>query len=76
LPLVDFLELLNKAVEEEAKEFARQQWLAYLPWMTKDNYISFDEFWKRLMVPQQLSWRSKEELLAEAEAIRRAVNDG
>lgn len=71
LELDDFFELLAKAQEEQAKDFARQQWLAYLPWMTDKNRMSFEEFWARMAGPRQISRRSKGEILAEAEAIRR-----
>lgn len=74
LPAAQLAELVLKAREETEKDFARQQWLALLPWMPKDGFISFDEFWRQVKYGNRpFSLRSKAEILAEAEAIRQAI---
>jgi len=67
------LRMVAKAAEERRKEYARQEWLAQLPWMTKDTFKSFEEFYQErtLRARAPLIKRSREEILAEVEAIRR-----
>jgi len=74
LPVDDFLALLAKAAEEKRREELRQQWLAMLPWMKEPK--PFEQFYQENTQHVKLaaSRRSKEDILADAEAIRRAAN--
>lgn len=66
--------MLLKAMEERRKRHAREEWLALLPWMTEKTYKPFEQFYQeRRRRNKPLSRRSKEEILAEVEAIREAA---
>lgn len=71
LPVGEFLELVDHAREERNKAFMRQQWLAQLPWMTEENKLTFDQYYEQSKV--KVSHRPAGEILADAEAIRRAA---
>jgi len=74
LPPRDFLELVAEAAEARREEWARRQWLALLPWMSEKNFIPFERFYQRIKVePASVKWRPREAVLADVEAIRRAV---
>jgi len=70
MPIEDGLTLYAKAIEEQAKEKAWQRWLAEYPYMTKENFISFEDFYKALVVPAHISQRTTEEILADVYEIR------
>lgn len=42
------MDLIYKAIEEEQRARAYQQWVVQLPYMDKDTYVSFDDYWERL----------------------------
>lgn len=71
LPWDQFTALLSEAAEQRRREEIRQEWLAQLPWMGKDNFVSFEDYYaQRVVKPLDGPRRSKEELLAEAKRIR------
>jgi len=71
LPVDDFLELLVEAAERRREERAYQQWLALLPWMKEHQ--TFEEFYQKIKPVAPLSRRSREEIMAEADRIRKAA---
>lgn len=56
--------LYDKAVESDNREYYYRQWLAYLPNMTKDNYVGFEDFYQERQQPQ-IDLRSKDEIMKE-----------
>jgi len=74
-PLTFGLRMAAKAAEERRKELIRREWLAYLPFMTEKTFKSFEQFYdeRTRLGRRPIFQRSKEEILAEAEAIRKAV---
>lgn len=74
LPWDMFVGLVTEAAEQRQKEMARQEWLAHLPWMGKDDYVSWDDFYARRRVAVHSGpRRSREEILADAKKIRQKV---
>ena len=70
LDISDGLALLNEAREKREEEKAWQMWLAKFPHMDKKTFIPFSEFYQKMSIPQQISQRTTEEILADAYAIR------
>lgn len=74
MPLVFGLRMVAEALERRRRDETRQEWLAMLPWMSKDNYVSFEEFYRERVAPVAAGpRRSKDEILAEAQRIREAA---
>lgn len=67
---VTFCEFVKNAHEQEAKERYFNQWVVQLPVMDKENYISFDDYCKKV-TGQNIDMRPAEEIMAEVEEIRR-----
>ena len=70
LDISDGLALLNEAWGKREEEKAWQMWLAKCPYMDKKTFIPFSEFYRKMSVPQQISQRTTEEILADAYEIR------
>lgn len=72
-PLTFGLRMAAKAAEERGKHHVREEWLAQLPWMTEKTFKPFEQFYQErtLNARTPLIKRSREEILAEVEAIRR-----
>ena len=49
LPYKDGIALLRKAYEKEQDEKIWQMWLAQLPYMNKENYVSFSDYRAKLL---------------------------
>lgn len=66
MPLHRAIKLVNKALEEERKEYYYRLWLVRYPSYTQSNYESFDEFYEKC-VPQRIEvdTRSTDEIMAE-----------
>lgn len=74
LPWDQFTALLAEAAEQRRREEIRQEWIAQMPWMGKDNFVSFEDYYaQRVVKPLDGPRKSKEELLAEAMLIRAAA---
>lgn len=74
LPWDQFTALLAEAAEQRRREEIRQEWIAQLPWMGNDNFVSFDDYYaQRVVKPLTGPRKSKEELLADAQRIREAA---
>ena len=56
--------LYDKAVESDNREYYYRQWLAHLPNMTKDNYVSFEDFYQERQQPQ-IDLRPKDEIMKD-----------
>lgn len=67
------VELINKATEGREKEKAWQMWLVQYPNMTKENFIPFSEFYKAAVKPSEVSQKPAEDILKEANEIRRKL---
>ena len=63
-PIHRAVKLVLTAIEEDRKTIVYQQWLALLPNMTKDTYITFSEFYETTK-PKQVDMRPKEEIMRE-----------
>jgi hypothetical protein len=71
LEFEDFISLIVRAYREREREKAWQMWLSLYPNMDKKTFIPFSEFYKEQTEP--VSRRPKEEILSEAEAIRKKL---
>lgn len=69
--VVDGVLFLNEMSEKYEMEAVREQWLAQLPFMGKDNYVSLQDYYYRLHPEKikEISNKSKEEMLKESEEI-------
>ena len=70
MPIEDGLALLNEAWAKREEEKAWQMWLAKFPYMDKKTFIPFSEFYQKMSIPQQISQRTTEKILADAYEIR------
>lgn len=66
---------VRAAVEGDIDDKLYQLWLCYVPHMNKDNYVGFGEF-KSSIKGENIDDRSAEEILAEAEEIKRRLSNG
>lgn len=73
LPYKKALSLIDKALEEDTREYYFRWWLARYPLYTKDNYEPFEEFYDKVK-PQQITidTRSKDELMTEIQGIQKS----
>jgi hypothetical protein len=67
------MQLVNKAFEKRKREQIWQRWLVDMPRMKE--FISFEDYYKKFL-PVEMSQRSKDEILSEAEEIRRMAGRG
>lgn len=73
LPYKKALSLIDKAQEEDTREYYFRWWLARYPLYTKDNYESFEEFYESTKPePISIDTRSKDELMAEIQEIEKS----
>ena len=74
LPLDEGLKLIAKAREKEEEQRAWEMWLTQLPYMTKDNFVSFDDYYRRLRAPEiNVKVVPAEEILSDVAKIRAAA---
>ena len=64
----DFLLFLQKAKEKEREDQIRMQWVQFLPYMDKESYVSFEEYYDRC-TGRNIDTRSVEEIVSELEAV-------
>ena len=73
MPLSFGCKVIFRELEKKEEKRAWDRWLVDYGRMNKDNYISFEEFLRKLKNP--ISKRPKEEILEEAERIRASIRD-
>ena len=66
---------LRAAIDGDLDDKLYQLWLCYVPRMDKASYMGFGEF-KAKMKGENIDRRSADEILAEAEEIKRRLSDG
>lgn len=66
MPLHRSIKLIDKALEEERKEYYYRLWLVRYPRYDQNTYESFDEFYEKC-VPQkvEIDIRTKDEIMEE-----------
>lgn len=64
------LDLINKAYEKDFENKAWSMWLTLYPNMDKKNFISFEEYKKKLIQPVNNTLSSTEDILKEVSEIR------
>lgn len=72
MPVTFGLNMIAQALEERRKEAARREWLALFPWMTAENFKSFEQYYEEKIHFSKLAVtpQSKDAILADAKAIR------
>ena len=70
---IDGLNMIYKAIEGDNKDRLYQQYICLLPWMTKDSYITFDEFYKQSTRQITTAKATKEEAYRNADNILKMV---
>ena len=55
---------MDKAQEHENKEYYYRQWLVHLPKMTKETFVTFEDYYLERQRPK-FDLRSKDELMAD-----------
>lgn len=75
LDLKTGLALIVRAQEREREERYFQQWCAQLPFMDKDNFVSFSEYRDRL-TGANIDLRPTAEILAELDAAEKELEEG
>jgi hypothetical protein len=74
MPLYEGVLQYNKCFEKHQEERAWSLYASNYPNYTKENFVPFSEFLRRMTMP--ISKRPAEEILAEAEEIRRKLGKG
>lgn len=69
------LSLILKAMEKERDERIFQQWVAQLPWMGRDNFVSFADY-KDKLTGANIDRRSVAEIEADLEEVERQLQRG
>lgn len=71
----EFLQFYNLAKEKERDDRIFTQWAAQLPFMSKDGYVSFEDY-KARVTGKNIDRRSTAEILAEVDEIERKFERG
>ena len=66
---------INEAIKQNEIDHIRQQWVAQLPYMSKDTYISFEEY-KSKFICEPVTQKSNAEILKEAREIEQRLKGG
>lgn len=72
MPLAQFVEFYKIAREKEKEERIFAQWTQQMPFMSRDNYISFEDYKDRL-TGKNIDTRSTAEISAETDEIERRL---
>lgn len=72
MPFKEFIEFLNLAKEKERESRIFFQWVAQLPFMSSENYLSFEDY-KAKLTGANIDKRSTKELLEEADEIEKML---
>lgn len=73
LDVVEFVGLINKALEKKEENRYWEMWLTLYPNMNKENFMPFSEFFIKQTKP--ISKRPKEDILEEVERIRASIRE-
>ena len=76
MDLIDGLELYAKAREKKREDRLYQAWVSLYPLLGKDNFVSWEAYrdmQNTVQVQVPVSKKSAEELIAEADAIKRQI---
>lgn len=73
LPFKKAIKLIDKAHEEDIREYYFRWWLVRYPLYDKENYESFEEFYEKAK-PKKITvdTRSKDELMQEIQEIEKS----
>jgi hypothetical protein len=74
LDIDEFIPLITKAVEKREERKAWEMWLMKYQHMDENSFVPFSQFYKNSR-KQTISKRSAEEMIAEAEEIRKRVRE-
>lgn len=69
------LSLILKAMEKSRDERLFQQWVTQLPWMDKDNFVSFADY-KDRVTGANIDRRSVAEIMKELDEVERELQKG
>lgn len=69
------LRIIKKAKEKEEEKRYFIQWAVQLPFMTKDNYISFNDYIDKV-TGRNIDTRSTAECMAEIEEVKQSFAKG
>lgn len=69
-PIKIGISLINKAIEKREEQRAWGMWISKYPYMTKDSFVPFSQFYNQQTHTHTVSKRSTEDILREAEDIR------
>lgn len=75
LDVVTGYKVYLKAVEKDIEKIIWERWLIDYRSMTKDNFISFEEYKKKFIISNTETNISKEDLLKRAEEIERKIEE-
>ena len=67
--------LILKAAEKNREDRFFLQWVAQLPWMTKDNFISFADY-KDKLTGANIDRRSVAEIMKDLDEVERELQKG
>lgn len=71
----EFIEFYNLAKEKEKEERFFLQWVQQMPFMSKDNFVPFEDYKTRLS-GKNVDRRSTQEILADIDEIERTLERG
>lgn len=63
LDVSEGVEFINAALEKQEEDYARMQWVAMYPYMTEGTFVSFSDYFDRLL-GRNVTCVPTEELLA------------
>lgn len=76
MPLKRAIKLIEKAKEEETKEYYYRWWLVRVPLYTEKTYETFEEFYDKAK-PKKIKYdaRDKEEIMKEIKQIEKTFEE-
>ena len=69
------LGLIIKAMEQERDDRIFQQWVAQLPWMSRENFVSFADY-KDRVTGANIDRRSVAEIMKDLDAVEQELQRG
>jgi hypothetical protein len=69
------LGLIIKAMEQERDDRIFQQWVAQLPWMGRENFVSFADY-KDRVTGANIDRRSVAEIMKDLDAVEQELQRG
>jgi len=73
MPWQEGMDLIRYAMEQTTRRDCWEMWLTRYPYMTKDNFVPFSQYYNEQLRPKKISTRPAEDILRDAEITKRLI---